>query len=229
MLYFLFRFISLYSLTATLRRCRNSFLVGGVFTTCVIQIPLRFQTVNGMSPWQAGIRLIPFSAVFPFGAGLASALAGKRRMPAIYLLFAGSVLQIVSLVFMARLSLEKLNWGGQYGLQVVAGLGAGFGVGMITLIVPFVIEKRDLGTYPALHSRLHTGAYTLTCHGTLLLLLTPLPIHFLPRKLILFFSSRRHCSGCTGPSSRRSSGLSSCHGGHEQLAAAHAPINCFAS
>jgi hypothetical protein len=128
----------------------NAFLCGAVFTSCVIQIPLRFQAVNHESPWQAGVRLIPLGMAVPVGAGLTAAICGKRRLPIIYLLFVASMLQILGLVFMSRLTLDRILWKGQYGLQFVTGLGCGISIGVVTLMTPFVIEKRDLGKFVSL-------------------------------------------------------------------------------
>ncbi|ORY12828.1 putative multidrug resistance protein fnx1 [Clohesyomyces aquaticus] len=124
----------------------NSFLVGAVFVTCIFEIPLRFQAVNRENPWRAGVRLIPFSIAVPVGAGLVAALCGKRRLPPIYLLLAGSVFQTLGLVFMSRTTLGDIRGAAQYGLQIVVGLGCGLNIGGLTLMIPFVIEKRDLAT-----------------------------------------------------------------------------------
>lgn len=139
---------------------RNSFLCGAVFTSCIIQIPLRFQAVNHESPWHAGVRLIPFGMAVPVGAFLTAAICGKRRMPIIYMLFVASLLQALGLAFMSRLTLERVMWKGQYGLQFVTGLGCGMSIGVVTLMTPFVIEKRDLGEALLLPILAVSNAYT---------------------------------------------------------------------
>ena len=116
-----------------------------MFTTCMIQIPLRFQAANGESPWHAGIRLIAFGLAGPIGVAIAFGICGKRRLPPIYLLVAGCLLQMLGLVFMGRLSLNDVEWKGQYGLQVLVGLGCGFSIAVTTVLAPYVVEKRDLG------------------------------------------------------------------------------------
>lgn len=129
------------------RDSSNAFLSGAVFTSCIIGIPLRFQAVNNESPWRAGVRLIPFGIAVPVGAALVAAICGKRRLAPIYMLFCASLFQILGLAFMSRLTLSRVLWKGQYGLQFITGLGCGFSVGVVTLMMPFVIEKRDLGKY----------------------------------------------------------------------------------
>lgn len=123
----------------------NAFLSGAVFTSCIIQIPLRFQAVNNESPWKAGVRLVPFGIAVPVGAGFVAAVCGKRRLPPIYMLILASVLQILGLVFMSRLTLDRVLWKGQYGLQFMTGFGCGLSVGAVTLMTPFAIQRRDLG------------------------------------------------------------------------------------
>ncbi|KAI8943272.1 hypothetical protein NX059_001292 [Plenodomus lindquistii] len=124
----------------------TAFLSGAVFTTCIIAIPLRFQTVNGTSPWLAGVRLIPFGVATPVGAAISAAICAKRRVPVVYLLFPAAIFQVLGLVFMSRMALDDIRWTGQYGLQFLTGFGCGVSIGVVTLMVPYAIEKRDLAT-----------------------------------------------------------------------------------
>ncbi|KAF2106036.1 putative efflux pump antibiotic resistance protein [Lophiotrema nucula] len=124
----------------------NAFLCGAVFTSCMIQIPLRFQAVNNESPWHAGVRLIPFGVAAPVGGALTAAIVKKRKVPVIYMLFPAAILQILGLLFMSRLTLDNILWKGQYGLQFVTGIGCGISMGVVTLMTPYAIEKRDLAT-----------------------------------------------------------------------------------
>ena len=117
-----------------------------MFTTLIIQIPLRFQTVNQLSSFQAGIRLIPITIMSPIGATICAAICGKRRLPPIYLLMLSSIIQVVALAWLAQITPSRIQWPGQYGFQAMAGIGLGLGIGAQVLLTPFVIEKRDLGT-----------------------------------------------------------------------------------
>ncbi|KAI1339724.1 putative multidrug resistance protein fnx1 [Xylariaceae sp. FL0016] len=58
----------------------NSFFTGAVSITCIIQLPLRYQTTVGASPLQAGIRLLPFVMCGPIGATITAALAKGRKV-----------------------------------------------------------------------------------------------------------------------------------------------------
>lgn len=162
----------------------NSLLVGGIFTACVIQIPLRFQAVNNESPWHAGVRLIPFGLATPVGGTLSAAICGKRRFPPIYMIFMAATLQIVGIVFMSRQTLDHIMWKGQYGLQFLTGLGSGMAVTTTQIMVPFIIvEKKHLatGTSAAIQFRFLGAALTVA-------IVTAVMNTHLKNKLILFLS-----------------------------------------
>lgn len=130
-----------------LRTSSNSFLIGAVFTVCVIQIPLRFQAVNNESPWRAGVRLIPFGLATPVGGILSAGICGKRRFAPIYMIFVAATCQVLGIVFMSRQTLDRITWNGQYGLQFLTGFGSGMAITTTQIMVPFVIaEKKDLAT-----------------------------------------------------------------------------------
>ncbi|KAF2690332.1 putative multidrug resistance protein fnx1 [Lentithecium fluviatile CBS 122367] len=141
----------------------NAFLSGAIFTSCIIQIPLRFQAVNNESPWQAGLRLIPFAVAVPVGIALVAVACGKRRLPIIYMQFAGLVLQVLGLVFMSRITLGRISWKGQYGLQFLTGIGCGNSFGVTALMTNAIVEKRDLATSTAaiVQMRMLGGALVL--------------------------------------------------------------------
>jgi len=79
------------------------------------------------------------------GTVFCAALSKKRRVPPIYLAIAGELMQIIGLVFLARGDPADPDWRGLYGLEVVVGIGFGLCLGAVSLMVPFVVEKRDLG------------------------------------------------------------------------------------
>ena len=115
---------------------------GAVSITFVFQLPLRYQTAAGLSPLQAGLRLLPFSLSGPVGSIIAAGLSKKMRVP-LYLMLFGSIVQIVGIVFVSRGFPNDPDWSGLYGLEVVVGFG--FCLGADTLVTPFILEKRDLG------------------------------------------------------------------------------------
>lgn len=120
-------------------------MTGAVSITCIFQLPLRFQTSAGLGPLEAGVRLIPFSVCGPLGTILCAVLSKNKRAPPIYMAIVGEVMQIIGLVFFSRGDPAQPDWHALYGLEVVVGLGFGMCLGAVTLMAPFVVEKRDLG------------------------------------------------------------------------------------
>lgn len=108
-------------------------------------IPQRFQLVYGTSELDAGVRLIPFTAAMPFSAIVASSLAGKRKVPPLYLVIAGSCLQVIGFAMMGTLPSTLSIPARIYGAELIAGWGCGMNFTLLFLIVPFIIEKRDHG------------------------------------------------------------------------------------
>ncbi|KXX75422.1 Multidrug resistance protein 3 [Madurella mycetomatis] len=122
----------------------TSFMTGAVSITCIFQLPLRFQTSAGLGPLEAGVRLIPFSVCGPLGTIVCAVLSKNKRAPPIYMAIVGEVMQIIGLVFFSRGDPAQPDWHALYGLEVVVGLGFGMCLGAVTLMAPFVVEKRDL-------------------------------------------------------------------------------------
>ena len=119
------------------------FLTGAPFTIAVIQIPLRFQAIQEASPLQAGIRLLPFAILSPLGSGLAAALAGKARVPPVYLLLLGSALQIIGFTLLSLSSYLQSTDAAQYGYEAIAGFSVGVNLACLVLMTPFTVEPKD--------------------------------------------------------------------------------------
>lgn len=122
----------------------NSFLLGAPFTVAVFQIPQRSQIVNGASPLGAGIRLLPFAFASPVGSIVSAMIAGKLKVPPIYLVLIASTLQVIGFTLLSTLPTS----GGflshaQYGYEVIAGFGVGVNISTLMLMTPFSVEKRD--------------------------------------------------------------------------------------
>ncbi|KAI1772029.1 major facilitator superfamily domain-containing protein [Hypoxylon cercidicola] len=122
----------------------SSFMTGAVSITCIIQIPIRYQTAVGGSPLQAGLRLIPLSVSGPLGTMIVAVIVKNRRAPPLYLSFFGQVFQIIGIVFLSQGSPDNPDWNALYGIQVVVGLGMGCCIGTAALLTPWTVEKRDI-------------------------------------------------------------------------------------
>ncbi|OTB15832.1 hypothetical protein K445DRAFT_300593 [Daldinia sp. EC12] len=127
----------------------NSWFSGGVVSTCVFQIPQRFMTANGMSPFDAAARLLAFGVFVPVGSGLTGILLGRLRIRPVIVIAFGAILQIVGAALLARSSAEYNVHPSQYGFQVIIGIGLGFVMPALIYLLPYTMEKRDLATATA--------------------------------------------------------------------------------
>jgi len=128
-----------------LRFQRNTYFAGTILTVCIVQIPQRFINVNDMNAFQAGARLLPFGAFIPAGSTLAATLMGRAKTPPMYILIAGGLLEIVGTICLSRTPTTYQVSAAQYGFQILAGTGVGFFNAVLILLVPIVLERRDLG------------------------------------------------------------------------------------
>lgn len=123
-----------------------SLLAGIPYNIIIIDIPQRLQTVNGISPLGAGIRLVPFNFSIAIGCILINVFAMRTRIAPIYLLFVGSVIELIGLSLFSTLSNDIMTPAESilYGCEVLSGCGIGMVWGMLLVIPPHVVEHRDL-------------------------------------------------------------------------------------
>ncbi|KAI1111251.1 major facilitator superfamily domain-containing protein [Nemania sp. NC0429] len=121
----------------------NFLFLGGPTLIGMFIIPQRFQLVYGTSGLNAGVRLIPFTITIPFGAILASTLAGKLQIPALYIVMGGSVLQVIGFSLLGTLPSTLDIPARIYGGEIFAGLGGGINFALLFVMIPFVNESRD--------------------------------------------------------------------------------------
>ncbi len=148
---------SLHSDTASmLTAFSNAFFLGAPFNVAIFSIPQRFQIVNGTSPLGAGIRLLPFTCATPIGSIISSMIAGKAKVPPIYLVIAASCLQVVGFSLLSTLPVVKHISTAQYGYEVIAGFGVGINISTLVLMTPFSVQKRDQGMSTTHNTRFHS-------------------------------------------------------------------------
>jgi Na+/melibiose symporter-like transporter len=111
----------------------------------MFELPQRFETVNELSPFHAAIRFIPFTVASPVGSVLSPTIGKKFKIPLVYLLVVGSVIQIIAYVLLGTVPAQKGISNRQYGYEVFAGFGVGISTPLLTLMTPFATEKRDNG------------------------------------------------------------------------------------
>ncbi|OTA54486.1 putative multidrug resistance protein fnx1 [Hypoxylon sp. EC38] len=121
----------------------NFVLLGGPTVICMFIVPQRFQLVYGTSGLNAGVRLIPFTVVIPVSSIVASILAGKLKVPPIYLLIVGSCLQVIGFALLGTLSSTLDIPPRIYGFEIIAGWGCGINFALLFILIPWVNEKPD--------------------------------------------------------------------------------------
>ncbi|KAF2184758.1 MFS general substrate transporter [Zopfia rhizophila CBS 207.26] len=122
----------------------NTYLVGTGLMALIALFPQRFMTVNGLSPFHAALRTLPFGAMVPAGSSIASILMGKPQIPLCYIVLSGTIMQIIGTIFLARTPTDSYIHPSQYGFQILTGTGMGFLNAALILLVPYATEKRDL-------------------------------------------------------------------------------------
>ncbi|KAL9035080.1 MAG: hypothetical protein Q9214_006754 [Letrouitia sp. 1 TL-2023] len=135
-----------------------AFFLGAPFFVAVFQIPQRSQIVNGVAPLMAGVRLLPFSIASPIGSIVSSEIAGKIKIPPIYLVIGASSLQVIGFALLSTLPVSTATSKAQYGYEVIAGFGCGVNISTLMLMTPFSVEKRDQGKWlPFSHGTVALG------------------------------------------------------------------------
>jgi hypothetical protein len=120
-------------------------MVGVPFNAFVINLPQRFQTLDGRDPLGAGIWLLPYTAVSPICSVIANVVASKARIPLVYLLLAGSICHLVGIILLSRLSRVDFPVSG-LGYESIAGAGVGITFSILVLGTPLIVEPHDIGT-----------------------------------------------------------------------------------
>ncbi|KAI0835899.1 putative multidrug resistance protein fnx1 [Hypoxylon sp. FL0890] len=121
----------------------NFVLLGGPTVICMFIMPQRFQLVYGTSGLDAGVKLIPFTVIIPVSSIFASILAGKFKVPPLYLLFLGSFFQVIGFALLGTLPSTLTIPPRIYGFEIIAGWGCGINFALLFIMIPFVNEKRD--------------------------------------------------------------------------------------
>ena len=109
----------------------------------MIQIPLRFQAVNNLSPLGAGVRLLPYAVINPIGSVVSPFVAGRYKVPPVYILLFGSVLQIIGFALLSSSSTTEAIDRAVYAYEAIAGFGLGSNLSCLIALTPFTVEKRD--------------------------------------------------------------------------------------
>lgn len=116
-------------------------------TASLFVIPSRFQVVNGIDGLDAGVRLLPFALVSGYGAIVGSTLAGRFKLPPIFIAAGGSGLQVLGFALLGTLPATQEIVVRTYGFQVLAGFGCGITYQCFYISMPVVAERQDAGKH----------------------------------------------------------------------------------
>ncbi|KAI0909421.1 putative multidrug resistance protein fnx1 [Ustulina deusta] len=119
------------------------FLLGGPLVVTLYQIPQVFGLVYGLSDLDAGIRVVPFTALWSVGLIVAPTLAGRLKVPPIYIILVGCVIQVIAFSLLGTLPISTEIPPQIYAYEVIAGLGCGLVFPLLFVMTPFVNEGRD--------------------------------------------------------------------------------------
>lgn len=114
-------------------------------STITFQLPVRYQLVNKLTSLDAGVRVLPFGAAFPVGMIGGSTLGSKLKIPGIYLVVFGTILQIIGCALLGTQSTPDSISGTVYGSQVIAGVGCGMTYQIFYLLIAFTSVEADKG------------------------------------------------------------------------------------
>ncbi|KAI0533545.1 putative multidrug resistance protein fnx1 [Xylaria digitata] len=79
----------------------------------------------------------------PLGTIRGLALAGKLKIPPIYVIITGAILQVTGFALIGTLPLDLEVPARFYGYELIAGFGCGLASSLFFLVIPFVVEMRD--------------------------------------------------------------------------------------
>ncbi|KIN05353.1 hypothetical protein OIDMADRAFT_39623 [Oidiodendron maius Zn] len=124
---------------------RMCFLTGGPFFVATINLPIRFQIVNGDTPTMAGVRLLPMLAAAAFGGAIGGAISSKKNLTS-YQLIGAACFMLVGSGLLSTVSNGPGISPALYGYQVLLGLGIGITLSSYTLLVALSNSYRNVAS-----------------------------------------------------------------------------------
>lgn len=116
---------------------------GFPYLTLVINLPERFQIVNGDSAMTAGLRILPLLGTCAFGCLLGGSINKKENRSG-WTLIAGSVLMVVGTGLLLLLGDSAAISPSVYGFQTLFGLGVGLSLSSATMMTTFNAAREHL-------------------------------------------------------------------------------------
>ncbi|KAL9118698.1 MAG: hypothetical protein Q9187_004755 [Circinaria calcarea] len=126
----------------------NAFFTGFPFYVSIINLPQRFQAVDGTSPTGAGLRLLALLLCTPLASCLSGVMNKKLGISHTNLLILAGVLQTIGVALMSTVPpSQHAVRPTEYVFEALMGLGFGFSLSTLLLMTPHVVKSKDIGEY----------------------------------------------------------------------------------
>ncbi|KAG9236590.1 major facilitator superfamily domain-containing protein [Amylocarpus encephaloides] len=116
-----------------------AFLTGMPFFVVIINLPTRFQIVNGDSPILSGVHILPLLGGSAVGSGIGGVISSKKNLTS-YSLVLGACLMTIGSGLLSTLKTGRDIEDVGYVYQCVLGLGIGIGMASLTLMVAITVD-----------------------------------------------------------------------------------------
>lgn len=130
---------------------RCAFTSGFPFTVAIVNLPQRFQMVNGKSPVTAGIGVLPLLLLSAVGSGVSGAIVSKKNI-AFYVLLASNVFEILGTGLLSSLPTSQDVPVQIYPYMAILGIGFGSSVVSLMVVTRTEVDEEDQGSSASLHS-----------------------------------------------------------------------------
>ncbi|OBR04791.1 Drug resistance transporter EmrB/QacA subfamily [Colletotrichum higginsianum IMI 349063] len=121
----------------------TALLAGFPFLVTIVFLPQRFQLINGLSPVEAGVRMLPLLLVSATGAALGGIFSKKYNVSC-HVLSASLGLQVLGLGLMTTLPTASRELPpAQYAFQVLLGLGFGLSLSCLVIVAQMEVRNDD--------------------------------------------------------------------------------------
>ncbi len=110
----------------------------------LVNLPQRFQIVDGNKPVIAGVKLLPMMVSSAVGSLIGGSVNSRRNLTS-YVLVASSALQLLGYGLMTTLGDTSQTPHSQFGFQVFLGLGFGLAMPAVTIMGQTQVEPRWIG------------------------------------------------------------------------------------
>ncbi|TVY37363.1 MFS thioclapurine efflux transporter [Lachnellula subtilissima] len=123
----------------------TAFFIGFPFIAIVVNIPQRAQALYGFTPLRAGLALMPLLLTSPLATAVSGYLTSNRKIPPLYLILGGAVLQVIGVGLTCSLPVDATKIpAAQYGYEVLMGIGFGAGLSTLLTLARLVVDERNL-------------------------------------------------------------------------------------